>query len=252
MGRWFHALYIAVIAVLAGQLATREKPQSPADISQAFQAELIAKTENFGHVTWLGKPMWQSVLDLQTVQETIYEVKPELLIECGTYKGGSSYFFAQLFDLMDHGRVITVDIEKLHDLSHPRVTYLIGDCASAEIVQQIDAEVKKVTGPIMVVLDSDHHAAHVSKEIEAYNRFVTPGSYLHVQDGVIDTQPQFAHSRPGPLRAIEAFLAQTNDFELDVAKSERFLITHHPKGWLKRKPGATSARAEVSRNNPSQ
>ena len=244
MNRLFHVLYIAVIAVLAGLLVTREKPQQPADVAQAFQAELIAKTENFGHVTWLGKPMWQSVLDLQTVQETIYEVKPELLIECGTYKGGSSYFFAQLFDLMDHGRVITVDIEKLHDLSHPRVTYLIGDCASAEIVRQIEAEVKRTTGPVMVVLDSDHSAQHVSKEIQAYNRFVTPGSYLHVQDGVIDTQPQFAHSRPGPLRAIEAFLAQNNDFELDAAKSERFLITHHPKGWLKRKPSDKSARAQ--------
>ena len=244
MSRLFHGLYFAIIAILVGLLATREKPQPTSDVAQEFQAQLIAKTENFGHVTWLGKPMWQSVLDLQTVQETIYDVKPDLLIECGTYKGGSSYFFAQLFDLMDHGRVITVDIEKLHDLSHPRVTYLIGDCASPAIVQQVEAEVKKTAGPIMVVLDSDHHAAHVSKEIQAYHRFVTPGSYLHVQDGVIDTQPQFAHSRPGPLRAIEAFLAQNSDFELDVAKSERFLITHHPKGWLKRKASSTSARAQ--------
>ncbi len=193
MGRLFHALYIGVIIILAVLLVRRDTPQpAPADVAQAFQEQLIAKTENFGHVTWLGKPMWQSVLDLQTVQETIYEVKPELLIECGTYKGGSSYFFAQLFDLMDHGRVITVDIEKLHDLSHPRVTYLIGDCAGPAIVQQIEAEVKKTTGPIMVVLDSDHSAAHVTKEIQAYHRFVTPGSYLHVQDGVIDTQSRFA------------------------------------------------------------
>lgn len=244
MSRYFHIVYVAIIAVLAGLLATQEKPQAPADVPQAFQEQLIAKTENFGHVTWLGKPMWQSVLDLQTLQETIYEVKPELLIECGTYKGGSSYFFAQLFDLMDHGRVITVDIEKLHDLSHPRVTYLIGDCASREIVQRIESEVKHVTGSVMVVLDSNHSAQHVSKEIQAYHGFVTPGSYLHVQDGVIDTQPQFAHSRPGPLRAIEAFLAKNNDFELDTAKSERFLITHHPKGWLRRKGSDKSARTQ--------
>lgn len=243
MGRLYHLLYIAVIAALAGVLATRDKPGQPADVAQAFQEQLIAKTENFGHVTWLGKPMWQSVLDLQTVQETIYDVKPELLIECGTYKGGSSYFFAQLFDLMDHGRVITVDIKKFHDLSHPRITYLIGDCASPDIVRQMEAAVKNTAGAVMVVLDSDHSAQHVSKEIAAYHGFVTPGSYLHVQDGVIDTQPRFASDRPGPLRAIEAFLASNNEFELDAAKSERFLITHHPKGWLKRKPGTTSARA---------
>ena len=92
MARFYHALYLAIIAVLAWVIVARQQPQPPAAIAQAFQAELIAKTENFGHVTWLGKPMWQSVLDLQTVQETIYEVKPELLIECGTYKGGSSFF----------------------------------------------------------------------------------------------------------------------------------------------------------------
>jgi cephalosporin hydroxylase len=241
MARFYHALYLALIAILASVIVAQQQPPRPEEIAQAFQAQLIAKTENFDHVTWLGKPMWQSILDLQTVQETIYEVKPELLIECGTYKGGSSYFFAQLFDLMDHGRVITVDIKKLHDLSHPRVSYLIGDCASPAIVQQIESEVKKVTGPIMVVLDSDHSAQHVSKEIEAYHRFVTPGSYLHVQDGVIDTQQRFANSRPGPLVAIEAFLAQNADFELDAARSERFLITHHPKGWLKRKPSEKSA-----------
>ena len=241
MGRWYHVSYITIIGVLAGLVLIRERPRTSAELAQAFQAELIAKTENFGHIQWLGKPMWQSVMDLQTVQETIYEVKPELLIECGTYKGGSSYFFAQLFDLMGHGRVITVDIQKLHDFSHPRVTYLIGDCASAEIVQRVEKEVKQVTGPVMVVLDSDHTASHVSKEIQAYHRFVTPGSYLHVQDGVIDTQPKFASSRPGPLRAIEAFLAQNNDFELDAARSERFLITHHPKGWLKKKPSEKAA-----------
>jgi cephalosporin hydroxylase len=242
MARIYHALYLVIIATLLWMVVLRYQSQLPpqsrnlADTAQAFQADLIAKTENFQHVFWLGKPIWQSVLDLHTLQETIYEVKPDLLIECGTYKGGSAYYYAQLFDLMDHGRVITADIKKFHDLSHPRITFLIGDCASPEIVQKIEAEVKQVTGPVLVVLDSDHSAAHVTKEIQAYHRFVTPGSYLHVQDGVIDTQPGMTSLRPGPLRAIEAFLATNDDFELDTARSERFLITHHPKGWLKRKP----------------
>ena len=89
----------------------------------------------------------------------------------------------------------------------------------------------------MVLLDSDHSQSHVLKEMEAYGPMVTPGSYLHVQDGVIDVQPMFAHARPGPLRAIEAFLAKHTEFEIDQEKVGRFLITHHPKGWLKRIDG---------------
>lgn len=230
MTRLWHLGYVAVIAVLVFVIT-----RPPNVDHAAFQSALIAHTGNYGNITWLGKPIWQPVLDVWTLQETIFEIKPELLIECGTYKGGSSYFFADLFELMGKGRVITVDIMKAHDLSHPRVTYLIGDCASPEIVQQIRAERDKVTGPVMVVLDSDHSAAHVKKELDAYHSFVTPGSFLHVQDGVIDVLPNLAQSRPGPLVAIEAFVAEHSEFEVDLERSGKFLITHHPKGWLRRK-----------------
>jgi cephalosporin hydroxylase len=230
MARLWHVLYIAVIAGLVF-LALRPRPVDPV----AFQAELISHTDNFGKISWLGKPVWQSVMDVWTLQETLFEVKPDLLIECGTYKGGSSYFIGDLFELMGKGRVITVDIIKQHDLQHPRVTYLIGDCASPAIVQQIKAERDKVSGPVMVLLDSDHSAAHVKKELDAYHSFVTPGSFLHVQDGVIDVQPQFAGARPGPLPAIEAFAAEHPEYEIDLERSDRFLFTHHPKGWLRRK-----------------
>ena len=77
-------------------------------------------------MAWLGKPVWQSVLDLWVIQETLYQVRPGLLVETGTNRAGSSWFYAQLFDLMDHGRAVTVDVERMHDMSHPRVEYLIG------------------------------------------------------------------------------------------------------------------------------
>ena len=230
MTRVWHLLYLAVICALVF-LVTRE----PKVDHGAFQSALIAHTGNYGNITWLGKPVWQPVLDVWTVQETIFEIKPELLIECGTYRGGSSFFFGDLFELIGKGRVITVDISKQHNLSHPRVSYLIGDCASPEIVQQIRAERDKVTGPVMVVLDSDHSAGHVRKELDAYHGFVTPGSFIHIQDGVIDTSPNFTASRPGPLVAIESFVAEHGEFEVDLERSNRFLITHHPKGWLRRK-----------------
>ncbi len=204
-------------------------------IGSIFFRELIRKTNNFGYTTWLGQPIWQNVLDLWTIQETIAEVRPVLLIECGTYHGGSSLFYANLFDLMGKGEVITIDVARLHNLSHPRVTYLIGSSTSKQIVSEVRRRVGSCKGPVMVILDSDHSKDHVRREIECYAPLVTPGSYCLVQDGVIDTLSIFRQGRPGPLPAIEEYLQSTDEFELDAERTQRFLITHHPKGWLRRK-----------------
>ena len=123
-----------------------------------FFRELIQKTNNFGTITWLGHPIWQNVLDLWTIQETIAEVRPGLLIECGTNRGGSSLFFGNLFDLMGVGQVVTIDIERLHNLSHPRVTYLIGSSTSDEVVNAVQRMAGTCPGPVMVIIDSDHSA----------------------------------------------------------------------------------------------
>jgi cephalosporin hydroxylase len=200
-----------------------------------FFEDLVAKTRNFGAVSWLGHPIWQNVLDLWTIQETIAAVRPALLIECGTNRGGSSLFFAHLFDLMGQGEVVTVDVEKLHELSHPRVTYLIGSSIAPDILAQVRGRAAAAAGPVMVILDSDHSREHVRRELACYAPLVTLGSYCLVQDGVIDTLRPFRRDRPGPLGAIEEFLRSTADFELDTDRTDRFLITHHPKGWLRRK-----------------
>jgi cephalosporin hydroxylase len=204
-----------------------------------FFRDLVLMTDNFGAVSWLGNPIWQNVLDLWTIQETIAEVRPALLIECGTNRGGSSVFFANLFDLMGQGEVVTVDVKRLHNLSHPRITYLIGSSTSSEIVDVVRKRAAGSRGPVMVILDSDHARDHVRRELEYYAPMVTPGSYILVQDGVIDTLSVFHRDRPGPLPAIEDFLKSSKEFELDAERSQRFLITHHPKGWLRRRPASS-------------
>jgi cephalosporin hydroxylase len=204
-----------------------------------FFRDLVRKTDNFGTVSWLGNPIWQNVLDLWTIQETIAEVRPALLIECGTNRGGSSLFFANLFDLIGQGEVVTVDVKRLHNLSHPRITYLIGSSTSSEIVEIVRKRVATARGPVMVILDSDHARDHVRRELEYFAPMVTPGSYILVQDGVIDTLSVFHRDRPGPLPAIEDFLRSSMEFELDAERSQRFLITHHPKGWLRRRPASS-------------
>jgi cephalosporin hydroxylase len=202
---------------------------------RCFEADLIHKTGNFGNTKWLGNPIWQNVLDLWVIQETISEVKPELLIECGTNRGGSSLFYAHLLDLTESsGSVITIDVEKLHNLSHPRITYLLGSSTDPKIVSQVRERVAACKGPVLVILDSDHSASHVAAELVAYTPFVTHGSYCMVQDGVIDTFGDFKAGRPGPLAALKAFMKPGNGFVIDEERSSRFLITHHPQGWLKR------------------
>lgn len=202
---------------------------------RSFMTDLIRQTDNFGDITWLGHPVWQNVLDLWSLQEAIAEIRPGIVLEAGTNRGGSALFYANLFDLLGHGRVITVDVERLHSLQHDRVDFLIGSSVDEEILLAMREGARTADGPVMVVLDSDHSAAHVLQEMRAYAPLVTPGSLMLVQDGVIDTLPLFAASRPGPLAAIEAFLAETSDFELDTRLDKRFLITHHPSGWLRRR-----------------
>jgi cephalosporin hydroxylase len=140
-----------------------------------------------------------------------------------------------LFDLMGHGRVVTIDIEKSHEMSHPRVTYLLGHSLAPEILDQVASAAAAVSGPVMVLLDSGHNQAHVHAEMEAYQPFVTPGSFFMVQDGVIDQLPIFAGGRPGPLPAIESFLESHPEFEVDAERCGRFLFTHSPKGWIRRR-----------------
>jgi cephalosporin hydroxylase len=204
-------------------------------LHRAFYNDLVRHTRDFSGVKWMGTKIWQDVMDLWTIQETIAEVKPELLIETGTHHGGSSLFYAHLLDLMGHGSIITVDIEKLHNLSHPRITYLIGSSTSDDVIETIRRRVQSSRGPVMVILDSVHARDHVARELELYAPLVTPGSYCLVEDGVIDTMSMFRRFRPGPIPAIKHFLKSSADFELDRERTRRFLVTHHPMGWLKRK-----------------
>ncbi|HET8673294.1 MAG TPA: CmcI family methyltransferase [Thermoleophilaceae bacterium] len=204
-------------------------------VTRMFHQDLIVKTGNFGHTTWVGQPIWQNVLDLWTIQETISEIRPALLIETGTNRAGSALFYAHLMDLLGTGRVLTVDIVKLHDVTHPRVEFVIGSSTDPEVAERVREAAAEADGPVMVILDGNHDRDHVAAELEIYAPLVTPGSVLLSQDGIIDELPMFRDTRPGPLPANRRFLARHPEFEWDRERNERFLLTHHPVGWLRRK-----------------
>jgi cephalosporin hydroxylase len=138
-------------------------------------------------------------------------------------------------DLMDHGRVVTIDIQYEPDTRHPRIQFISGSSTDPAVVDQVRTAVESAGGAVMVLLDSDHREAHVAAELQAYAEFVTPGSYILVQDGIMDELlPALRKDTPGPVPAIREFLTGHAEFVEDKELSERFLITSHPHGWLRR------------------
>lgn len=187
----------------------------------------------YNNTRWLGIETQQCPLDMWVYQEMLTEVKPDVMIEAGTYLGGSAYFFASIFDLLKHGRVITVDIEDLPGKpKHDRITYLLGSSTSDEIIEKI----KRLILPgekVMVILDSDHHKAHVLNELKRYSPLVSDGSYLIVQDTHFNGHPILPKFGPGPMEAVEEFLKSNGDFRPDRSR-EKFGMTFNPGGFLKR------------------
>lgn len=205
-------------------------------VGDLYLGAVVRHTDNFADVAWLGNPIWQNVLDLWTLQEAIAEIRPAVILETGTNRGGSAMFYANLLDLLDNdGRVVTVDIERMHELAHPRIEFLIGSSIGEEVLDNMRAAVEQAKGPVLVVLDSDHRREHVAAELDLYAPLVTSGSLMLAQDGIVDHHRIFTAGRPGPGPAIAEFLARHQEFYVDESRDRRFLATHHPRGWLRRR-----------------
>jgi len=185
------------------------------------------------NTTWLGVPLEKYPTDLFIYQEIISETKPDLIIEAGTYKGGSAFYFASLFDLLGHGRVVTIDIEDRPERpKHPRIEYLLMSSTSDEAVRRIKSEIRP-DDRVMVSLDSNHTADHVFKELQIYAPMVSKQCYLVVEDTNINGHPVYGSFGPGPMEAVQKFMAGNKDFEIDRSR-EKFKLTVSPNGYLRR------------------
>ena len=189
---------------------------------------------------WLGVPVLKSPLDCWIYQEIISEQRPDLIIETGTDRGGSALFLASMCDLVGHGRVLSIDIRAAANVSHPRLTLLVGDSTSAAVLEAVRTA-RRSAERCMVILDSDHHADHVGRELRAYREFVSAGSYLVVEDTNVNGHPVMPEHGPGPYEAVHDFVAEDRDFEIDRSR-EKFLLTYFPDGYLRRVgPGRSAA-----------
>jgi len=165
--------------------------------------------------------------DLERYRTVIATDKPQVLVECGTWRGASARWFAA------HGlRVITVDKDDYTSHRTDDVTWIVGDSRSPEVA----AQVAELVGSdrCMVVLDSDHTARHVAAEIKLYGPLVSPGCHLVVEDGIVRwlDDPQFVNG--GPLEAVEELLADNGDWQRDITVESIFSVSMHPCGWWRR------------------
>lgn len=183
-------------------------------------------------LSWFGFKIYKCPLDLWLYQELIVRTRPSVIVETGTFEGGSALFMAMILDHLGHGRIISVDIEDRPGRPvHPRIRYIAGSSTDPDIVADVYRDVG--ADRAMVILDSDHRANHVYDEILAYQRLVPLDGYLIVEDTNVNGHPTFPEFGPGPMEALERFLAESSAFEIDD-RCERFMMTLNPRGYLRR------------------
>lgn len=186
---------------------------------------------------WRGVPVLKCPLDLWVYQEILFETRPDLIVETGTFGGGSAYYLANVCDLLGAGAVVTIDVDPQRDLpEHERITYVTGSSVDGEIVAEVGRRAGRAER-VMVILDSDHSRDHVLRELELYGPLVTPGCYLVVEDTNVNGHPVVPHFGPGPMEALTAFLEGNEEFEVDRGR-EKLLLTFNPSGYLRRRPDA--------------
>ena len=212
--------------------------------------EFIAKSAKYEYsynFDWMGRPIIQHPEDMVAMQEIIWKVKPDLIIETGIAHGGSLIFSASMLELIgDDGQVLGIDIDirehnRIEIEKHrmfKRITMIRGSSVDEAVIKQVRkfAEGKK---RVLVCLDSLHTHNHVLKELELYSPLVTKGSYLVVFDTILEDMPKgFYSDRPwdkgnNPKTAVTEFLKTSNRFEIDKYIDSKLIITVNPDGYLK-------------------
>jgi cephalosporin hydroxylase len=191
------------------------------------------RRQTWNNTRWLGIPLWKCPLDLWVYQEILFARRPGLIIETGTHRGGSALFLASMLDLIDSGRVITIDVTPRDDRpAHPRIEYRTGSSVAPEIVAGVRESIRPGES-VMAIFDSDHARDHVLAELRAFAPLVTPGDYLIVEDTNINGHPVWPEFGPGPMEAVEEFLVESDAFEADRSR-EKYFLTQNPRGYLRR------------------
>lgn len=239
------------------------------NLTQIFEAECVTEIANQGsdqglkklardffdesaklkytyHFSWMGRPIIQLPQDMVAMQEIIWRVKPDLIIECGIAHGGSIIYYASLLELQGHGEVLGIDLDirphnreaiETHSM-FKRIRMIEGSSIDSSVVEQVRAAA--VGKKVIVVLDSSHTHDHVLEELRLYAPLVSVDSYCVVMDTMVEDMPKDAFpDRPwgvgnNPKTAVWAYLKECSDFTIDEQVQNKLLITSAPDGYLRR------------------
>lgn len=202
--------------------------------------------------SWMGRPVIQLPEDMIRMQEAIWKIKPDVIIETGVAHGGSLIFYSSLCKAMDKGRVIGIDIEiRPHNReaieSHPlfdRIDLIEGSSTAPETIARVKSMIKD-DDVVLIILDSDHSKQHVLNELKAYHDIVTPQSYIVATDGIMFDLHDVPRGLSGwdqdnPVSSVREFIQQHPEFEVSQPEwpfNESELnqnISHWPEAWLKK------------------
>jgi len=216
------------------------------DIVDLFNLKAL-KEEYTYNFKWMGRPIIQYPQDMIAMQELIWEVKPDLIIEAGIAHGGSLIYYASILELIgEGGHILGIDIDirqhnKVEIEKHSmfkNITMLEGSSINSEIIEKVKSFASKYIN-IMVLLDSNHTDQHVYDELKAYAELVTPNNYLVVFDTIIENMPKGFYDRSwdvgnNAMTGMKRFLEENKLFEIQTQIDEKIRLTCNPSGYLKR------------------
>ncbi|HAF03592.1 MAG TPA: hypothetical protein DCO65_06325 [Spartobacteria bacterium] len=180
-------------------------------------------------VRYRGVLAWKNVFDLWVIQEIIHETQPEVVIEIGCKFGGTTLWLSDIMKTVASGRVLSIDLARPAIPFPDNVDFIQGNSISDETLAKVR---KRAQGKrAMVIADGNHTADHVLQELRFYGPLVASGCYFIAEDGIVDVM-EWEKFTPGPLVAVQRFLTQTDDFEIDRDR-EKFILTYAPGGFLK-------------------
>jgi cephalosporin hydroxylase len=211
-------------------------PAKPTPMPNELRAEFVEAYWNtlaWQQTTWMGHEVPKPPTDLFAYQELISAVEPDWIIETGTGTGGRALFLASICDLHDSGRVISVDARKDDARpAHPRITYVKGDPANGKVVkkirQQVGADAKG-----LVILGTRGTAGETITQFRLYEQFVPVGSYVVIEDTVVNGHPVWPDFGPGPAESVKGVVESRGDFVADLSMG-KYGLSFNPGGFLKR------------------
>jgi cephalosporin hydroxylase len=222
------------------QLKTKPAETKPADVGLDYHLWYY-NTSVYGYTSWLGVITWKSVADMWNYQEIIFSLKPSLIIEFGTFMGGSALFFASVLKSIGHkSKILSVDIDhsRVSPLAklNPQIELMLDSSTSPQVATKIAILKQEFPGKIFAILDSNHTKEHVLGEMLLLRPILKSGDYLVVEDSNINGHPVLPGWGEGPYEAMQEYFSRyPDDYVRDRDREQKFGFTFATEGFLVRR-----------------